>query len=106
MDAVSADDEQLVLELQRRFKPTVGGREPAPANLRAAITLARSPGCRPAEVFRQFSIPTGGSRSRVIDYRDRIVRDNVQEQHPPGMHRALARVPVFANLMTPLPSRR
>ena len=77
MDAVSADDEQLVRELQRRFKPTVGGREPAPANLRAAITLARSPGCRPAEVFRQFSIPTGGSRSRVIDYRDRIVRDNL-----------------------------
>ena len=35
-----------------------------------------------------------------------MYHNNVQEQNPPGMHRALARVPVFANLMTPLPSRR
>ena len=77
MDATTTADEQLVAELRVRFKPSCGAA-PKREHILAAIALARDPGSRPVSVYEAFGVPAGGARSRVIEYRDRILRDGIK----------------------------
>ena len=76
MDAATTADEQLVAELRVRLKPSRGAA-PKREHILAAIALARDPGARPVSVYEAFGVPAGGARSRVIEYRDRILRDGI-----------------------------
>ena len=82
MDAATTADEELVAELRVRLKPSRGAA-PKREHILAAIALARDPGARPVSVYEAFGVPAGGARSRVIEYRDRILRDGITMETEP-----------------------
>ena len=67
----------LLTELQARLKPAGGGRLPKLELLAAAVALARDPGLTPAAACKENNVPAGGARTRVLEFRDRILREGL-----------------------------
>ena len=91
----------LLAELQMRLKPVGGGRPPKLELLAAAVALARDPGLKPAAAYKENNVPAGGARTRVLEFRDRILREEAcsvrqkiipqnQSRHANGMASTLS----------------
>lgn len=72
------DDKNFLLELQRRFKSDAGGFAPKLEYLAVALALARDPSLVPGTVCKAAIPPitSSGTRSRIVQYRDRILEKN------------------------------
>ena len=74
----AGDDELIIAALKRRLR---GGRGPEPKDqhVRLAVTLARDTSLVPTTVCKAAVPPitSSGTRTRIIGYRDRILRDGL-----------------------------
>ena len=69
-------EDALLIELQRRLKKPKGA-EPKREHVAAALTLAQDPTLEPVAVWKAASVPAGGTRTRIIEYRDRILSERL-----------------------------
>lgn len=71
------EDEALITRLQRRLRPARGPGEVKRELVKAAVAWARSPMLASKDLYQRHPVPLGGSRTRVVQYRDRIVHEKL-----------------------------
>ena len=74
----AGDDELIIAALKRRLRDG-GGPEPKDQHVRLAVTLACDTSLVPTTVCKAAVPPitSSGTRTRIIGYRDRILRDGL-----------------------------
>ena len=55
------------------------GAEPKKEHVAVAVRLARDPSLTPSTVWSNAGVPPGGARTRIIEYRDRIMNAGMLE---------------------------
>ena len=75
-DGAEPHDDALLIALQLRLKKPKGA-EPKREHVAAAVTLAQDPTLEPAAVWKAALVPAGGTRTRIIEYRNRIVSEGL-----------------------------
>ena len=73
-----AIEDTVIAELQLRLKKPKGA-EPKKEHVTVAVRLARDPSLTPSTVWSNAGVPPGGARTRIIEYRDRIMNAGMLE---------------------------